>query len=63
MLHLRRRDPRAVPAERETEVALQVVHTFGWYIRKYVSDAKGKGAAAVILAGSGNPVAAVPPVT
>jgi rhamnogalacturonan acetylesterase len=27
----------------------EIVHTYGWYIRKFVSDAKGKGAAAVIV--------------
>lgn len=27
----------------------EIVHTYGWYIRKYVSDAKGKGAVAVIV--------------
>jgi hypothetical protein len=27
----------------------EVVHTYGWYIRKYVSDAKAKGAAGVIV--------------
>jgi lysophospholipase L1-like esterase len=27
----------------------EVVHTYGWYIRKYVTDAKAKGAALVIV--------------
>lgn len=27
----------------------EVVHTFGWYLRKFVSDAKAKGATAVVL--------------
>jgi lysophospholipase L1-like esterase len=27
----------------------EIVHTFGWYMRKYVTDAKAKGAAEVIL--------------
>jgi lysophospholipase L1-like esterase len=32
-----------------TDGATEVVHTFGWYMRKYVSDAKSKGAMEVIL--------------
>lgn len=27
----------------------ETVHTFGWYLRKYISDAKAKGATAVVL--------------
>jgi len=27
----------------------EVVHTFGWYMRKYISDAKAKGATAIVL--------------
>ena len=27
----------------------ETVHTFGWYLRKYVADAKAKGATAIIL--------------
>jgi lysophospholipase L1-like esterase len=27
----------------------EVVHTFGWYLRQYISDAKAKGATPVVL--------------
>ncbi len=27
----------------------EVVHSYGWYIRKYISDAKSKGALAIVL--------------
>ncbi len=27
----------------------ETVHTYGWYLRKYVADAKSKGAAAIVL--------------
>ncbi len=27
----------------------EVVHTYGWYIRKYIKDAKAKGAVAIVL--------------
>lgn len=32
-----------------TTKAPETVHTYGWYLRKYVNDAKGKGATPVIL--------------
>jgi lysophospholipase L1-like esterase len=27
----------------------EVIHTYGWYMRKYVADAKAKGATAIVL--------------
>ena len=27
----------------------ETIHTFGWYMRKYASDAKAKGATAILL--------------
>jgi len=28
---------------------VETVHTYGWYLRKYISDAKGKGATPIVL--------------